>query len=495
MRSSVVAVLVALVLLGAACAGDVDGGAGGALDGSPGTSAPPDAGSEEPTATGSSTSATLAPLPPPSRIQLAGPQPGTATCPPVPAQSGPDPHRPVYDMEVEVLLDANAVVGRLTVRFRPDLTTDRLVFRLWPNGPRPAAAGASLEAGPVLVGAAAAATSQPDPTTLVVSLQAAVGPGEEVEATVPWRLTLPGASNDRLAREGETVRLGSFFPILAWEPGLGWATEPATSAFGESSTAPVADFTYSVTVPEGLSVVASGAFDGSRWRAEAMRDVAVSVGRFRTAEAVAHAPSPVAVTVAVDERLDDDAGAYLDRVVGALEDFSRRFGAYPYATHSLALTPGLSGGIEYPGHVMQGPGTLGRTTPHEVGHMWFYNVVGNNQGRDPWLDEGLASWAEARYEGRLEEFRARTVPAYARGRAGEPMTFWENRQDGYYRGVYVQGAQALAALGDPDRVDCALRLYVAANSFTVARPADLVMALRQVLPAAEATLADFGVFP
>ena len=36
-------------------------------------------------------------------------------------------------------------------------------------------------------------------------------------------------------------------------------------------------------------------------------------------------------------------------------------------------------------------------------------------------------------------------------------TYWEGRSS-YYRGVYIQGAQALAALGDPTLVDCALRL-------------------------------------
>ena len=62
-------------------------------------------------------------------------------------------------------------------------------------------------------------------------------------------------------------------------------------------------------------------------------------------------------------------------------------------TFTLAITPQLGGGIEYPGHVMQGQNTLG-VTSHEVGHQWFYGLVGNDQGRDPWLDEGLATWAE-----------------------------------------------------------------------------------------------------
>ena len=425
-----------------------------------------------------------------------GARPATDTCPAIPGQAAPDPDRPSYLMDMRVLPDEGAVDGRLVVRFTPDLPTDRLVFRLWPNGPRAAGAGARLDAGPVFLGSTAPApTTQPDPTTLVVDVGRQLEPGDTIEATVPWRLTLPSGANDRISQDGDAIRLGSFVPILAWEPGVGWATDPATGAFAEASTAPVADFSYSVTVPEWLTVLASGELDRGRWTATAVRDVAVSVGRFRIAEATANAPSPVRVTVGVHDPIPEDPADYLGRVVASLEDFARRFGPYPWPTFSLAITPGLGGGIEYPAHVLQGPETIGRTTPHEVAHMWFYALVGNNQGLDPWLDEGLATYAEGLFEGALDEFVATDIPANARGRLGEPMTFWEPRQSSYYRGVYVQGAQALAAFGDVDRVDCALRLYVAREAHGIARTRDFVDALSQVFPDAEATLARFGVTP
>ena len=73
------------------------------------------------------------------------------------------------------------------------------------------------------------------------------------------------------------------------------------------------------------------------------------------------------------------------------------------------------------------------------------------------------------------------------------MTYWEPRQSSYYAGVYVQGAQALAALGPPDLVDCALRVYAAVDAYRIARPADLVRALRTVFPDPASLLAPFGV--
>lgn len=488
-----------LAVLAAACAVL----AAACAESGPRRAAPPETTATTAATTTTTTAATTAPpattaapatAPPTTAAAPPPPAPAAATCPPTPPPAAPRDDRSRYALRVDVKPAENAVDGEVDVRFVPDLPTDRLVFRLWPNGPRPAGAGARLDVGAVRVGGRSVQAALENPTTLVVRPAGTLSPGQAVEATVAWRLTLPGPVNDRVSRTGDAIRLGSFFPILSWEPGVGWATQPATSGFAEASLAPPADFTAAVTVPPGFDVLATGTPDGAgRWTATAVPDFALSVGRFATASATVNVPQPVQVTVGVHSGLADSPRTYLSRVSRAIEDFSRRFGPYPWPSYSLAITPNLGGGIEYPMHVFQGPGTSGRTTSHEVAHMWFYGLVANDQGRDPWLDEGLASYAEARFEGTLRAFASRPIPAGGRGRLGEPMTYWESRQGIYYRSVYVQGAQALAALGHPDLVDCALRLYVARLAYRVGRPGDLVQAAGAVFPGAAATLARFGV--
>lgn len=420
----------------------------------------------------------------------------SGTCPAIPARAAPRPDRSQYRLRVDVRPAENLVRGEVAVRFTPDLATDRLVFRLWPNGPRTGGAGARLEVSDVKVGGVPVGSARPDATTLEVPVPGGLRPGQAVEASMSWELALPGPVADRVSRSGDAIRLGSFFPILPWEPGVGWAREPAVSGFAEASIAIAADFDVTVAVPDGLQVLATGVEGpAGHWRADAVPDFALSVGRFRLAEATVPAPQPVVVRVGVHEGVTGDPAAYLARVSSALRSLAERYGPYPWPAYTLAITPALKGGIEYPGHVMQGPNSTGRSTPHEVAHQWFYALVGSNQGRDPWLDEGVASFAEAQVEGTLASFRARSIPAEARGRTAEPMTFWEPRQPSYYRGVYVQGAQALAALGPPALVDCVLRLYVARTAFDVARPADLVAAATAVFPDAAATLARYGIRP
>jgi hypothetical protein len=478
MRARAAAALVALALLAACTGGDAGDGPAPA----------PTTTTAAPTTT---TSTTLAPL------ERGAGSPAAAACPTVPPLAAPAPDRPRYDLRIDVRPDEGVVDGDLTVRFTPDLPTDRLVFRLWPNGPRLAGRGAGLEPGPVaLADRPAPAVERPDPTTLVVALDPALVAGEAVVASLPWRLRLPDDDGDRVAVAAGAVRLGSFFPLLSWEPGVGWSSEPPTTGFAEATTSPAADVEATITAPPGMTVLATGEeVAPGRWRAAAVRDLGVSVGRFTLAEGTAAAPAAVRVVVGVDAAVVEDPAPYLAKVVAALERFAARFGPYPWPTFTLAITAGLGGGIEYPGHVMQGPATIGRVTSHEVAHQWFYAVTGNAQGRDPWLDEGLATWAEATFEGALPAVVGRPMPAVAAGRAGEPMAYWDAHPAAYYAGVYVQGAQAVAALGPPEAVDCALAHLVAAEAFGIATPADLLAAARLVHPDPEAVLAPFGVVP
>lgn len=469
-------VLVVLILTLAACGG-----------GDTGNAAPVERAPAESTTT---TATTTAPAP---QDPAPTPSVGDAGTCSLPERRRPDADRPVYDVTMAADPTTGLVEGTQTVAFTPDLPVETVVLRLWANGPRPSSVGSSISVGVVREEGTPRPVEQPDPTTLVVDLGRRVTPGTTVELRVPWRLEVGGPVNDRISRQAGSLRLGSFLPLLAWQPGDGWATEAPTSGFAEATTSTTADWTLRIDAPADFDVVASGVeTEPGRWRVEAARDVAVSIGRFTVERATARAPHPVEVVVAAHDGVDRPAD-YLGQVVDQLETFADRYGPYPWPTYQLSLTPALSGGIEFPMHVLQGPGTDDRTTPHEVAHMWFYGLVGNNQGLHPWLDEGLATYVEARHLGTLDDLRAAVVPADGRGRAGAPMTYWEDRSRSYYRSVYVQTAAELSRLGDPEQVDCALARYAAENAHTIAGPDDLARALDATFDSWRPTLAGAGL--
>ncbi len=434
----------------------------------------------------------------------------------------PDPDRPRYQVALTFDPKTGLVSGTVDVTFTADLPLDRVVLRLWPNGgvrdaksPR-----AVLGSARVAVGDSADSVESVEsvesvvnpvldsPTVVRLPLKAAAR--QRVRVRAPFTVVAPGERNDRISvtrgAGGAFVaaRFGSFIPVLAWEPGMGWNLTPPTRIGAESSMTIAADWdvTLKVVGDEGLTALASGdEVQPGHWVSTAQRDWAMSIGRFnqsanslvRSTVSLGPGRGTVKVTVGVAAPLTESASSYRTRVVRVIRILSDLYGDYPWPSYTLAITPGLKGGIEFPSHVMQGPGSIGRTTTHEVAHQWFYGLVGNDQGRDPWIDEGLATWAEARADGSLGAFAAKSIPADGAGRAGLPMTYWDQHRSSYYRSVYVQTLQAFNALGNPEAVDCALAQLVGTRGFQVTRPSDVIDVLTAQFPEAPLVLRRFGI--
>jgi hypothetical protein len=90
----------------------------------------------------------------------------------------------------------------------------------------------------------------------------------------------------------------------------------------------------------------------------------------------------------------------------ALEHYSRKWLPYPYPT--MSNVEGVEGGMEYPMIVFidqrERADSLDRVTSHEFGHTWFPMVVGSNERRYAWMDEGFNTFInyydwQARYPG------------------------------------------------------------------------------------------------
>lgn len=90
---------------------------------------------------------------------------------------------------------------------------------------------------------------------------------------------------------------------------------------------------------------------------------------------------------------------------------SKAIGEYPYNTvAAVEARMGFEGGMEYPCITaitpMKTEKDLESVIQHEVGHNWFQGMLANNEQQYPWLDEGINSYYDNRFE--KEESRYRT---------------------------------------------------------------------------------------
>ena len=258
-------------------------------------------------------------------------------------------------------------------------------------------------------------------TTLHLFLADGVRPNETITVSVAYSLSLPlldaqvEAPGGNLGRsaDGRIVQLGHWYPqLVPYRRGYGWETWDY-AAVGDPFFADLADYRVLLTLPDGYEVYASapGQRQGRSWYLELdpARDFAIlAAQRYDTA---VQAVGGITVTSAY-RREDAEAGrAALKEAARALALYQELYGPYPYA--ALTVVEGeMFGGMEYSGMVLVGSpfyaayqaqvdnrsqSVLPTLVVHEVAHQWWYNVVGNNQVTEPWLDESLARYSEILY--------------------------------------------------------------------------------------------------
>lgn len=95
----------------------------------------------------------------------------------------------------------------------------------------------------------------------------------------------------------------------------------------------------------------------------------------------------------------NNAGVY---AIDAMSRYNEWYGNYPYK--NISIVDGcFNGGMEYPNLVIIGidedPFTrlFEIVVIHEIGHQWFYGLLGSNEIDEPWLDEGFTTYTEIRY--------------------------------------------------------------------------------------------------
>ncbi|MQA31951.1 M1 family aminopeptidase [Modestobacter roseus] len=461
---------------------------------------------------------------------LAGCSPGGSPAPRPTSSPAPDAapwtepwaDRPVVDLRFEIAEDLATVSGQERVVFTPDLSTCVLVFRSWPNKPATARAGSGLTVSEVVVDGrpaevrdvpAGAPESAPAGTLQEVPLAECAEPGDEITVELEFQVRLGADVNERVgsSTQVEAVWFATAFPLLAWEREQGWARDEAVPVAGEMASSEdfelaslevVADADHEV-LGTGRLVSTSDGPGGTtvhEFTAPAVRDVAVTVGELdvETTE-IDGVRVHLGLDRGVDEATPEEWLARLEESMGALVEL---LGPFPYDDLWVSVLSAQTSGIEFPGAIQFGdvdPDFRRALVSHELAHMWFYGLVGNNQGVHPWLDESLTTFAQMVLHGEGSADLA-DVPGAARHAVGASIDYWEqfpNASSAYFDTVYnLGGATLVAARAEvgADAFDTSLREYIRANAYSIATPDDVAEAFA-ALPEVIAALEDIGALP
>lgn len=325
----------------------------------------------------------------------------------------------VYHIDVVINPELDGLIGREWVQYtnRETESLEEIYLQLFANATGADMAVSSLS----IAGTEIVPVLEWSDTALRVALPTALPPGEAVTVQVDFdiRFGQEGVgSRGVLGYFDEFLLLDGFYPVVLVFDDEGWNVQELVP-IGDMTYLDASFFLVRLTAPRDLDLVATGT-EVERDRAGRDQVVTFAAGPARDFS-VAAAPDLGLFRERAGEtvinsyaRSEDSDGAEtaLRFAVDALTLFHQRFGPYPYTEFDVIGTPMQFLGIEYPGmttisramydlesFVADLPAAvmLEGTVVHEVAHQWFYNVVGNDQLDEPWLDEALTQFLTGLY--------------------------------------------------------------------------------------------------
>ena len=280
---------------------------------------------------------------------------------------------------------------------------------------------------------------------VVLHLASPLAPGQQIQISTPFKVKIPSGSLSRLGHIGQSYQITQWYPKPAVYDQNGWNAMPYLNQ-GEFYSE-FGDFDVKITVPANYVVGATGelqtaseiAFlndkvNESKKKLEKLlnqetdrsKNFPESATEWKTIQykqdrvhdfawfadkrflvlkgevVLPHSKETVttwAMFTPQNAKLWSNALEYLH---DGTYYYSLWNGDYPYK-HVTAIDGTISagGGMEYPMITVIGNSSskeeLEVVIVHEVGHNWFYGILGSNERVHGWMDEGLNTLNEMRY--------------------------------------------------------------------------------------------------
>lgn len=266
---------------------------------------------------------------------------------------------------------------------------------------------------------------------------------DTITITTPFHVKLPSAAISRLGHIGQAYAITQWYPKPAVFDRYGWHQMPYLNQ-GEFYSE-FGSFDVSITLPKNYLLAATGDRidepEEEEWLATKVAETEKMIGSKAYSNDNSFPPSSTTFkTIRFKQyRVHDfawfadkrfhvlkgkvylpysgntiDSWAFftnnepqlwsnaLEYIHDATAFYSELNGDYPY-NHVTAVDGTISagGGMEYPNITIIGESndafTLETTIMHEVGHNWYYGILGSNEREFAFMDEGLNSFYEMRY--------------------------------------------------------------------------------------------------
>ncbi|HQV50776.1 MAG: M1 family metallopeptidase [Flavobacteriales bacterium] len=272
-----------------------------------------------------------------------------------------------------------------------------------------------------------------------IKLNTSLATGDSISISTPFRVKIPSGKFSRLGHTQQAYYITQWYPKPAVFDADGWHAMPYLT-LGEFYSE-FGSFDVSITLPRNYVVGATGSLQDpleNAWMNElAERSLSTALAetsspfpasdtetktirftqsrihdfawfadkRFLVRKSkialprTGHTVTTWALFTPANALIWQDATSFLNESVLR---YSEWVGDYPYdVCTAVDGTISAGGGMEYPMITIIGNCSereeLDNVIAHEVGHNWFYGILGSNERDHAWMDEGMNSFVELRY--------------------------------------------------------------------------------------------------
>ncbi len=325
----------------------------------------------------------------------------------------------IYHIDYTISDDFTNVTGTQTIHYtnREGIVLDEIQVRLLPN-----VLGGEMSVSSVLIDGQSLEPSYGLANSLLrIALDPVLPPGKSIDLSFEFSVKVPTEIESNygvLAYYEGVLTLAHSYPMIAVYDDNGWNAEIPPNQ-GDPTYADASFFLVTVDAPSEVVLVGSGR-EVNREENGSRQIVTYAAGPARDFYVVA-SPDYEMISKTVGEvtfnsyapkDMQEGAKTALDVAIEAFKLYDERYAPYPYTEFDIVSTPTYALGIEYPGviaitdRIYDMSGTLSgspnsvmmeATVAHEAGHQWFYNLVGNDQLDEPWLDKSLTQFVTWQY--------------------------------------------------------------------------------------------------
>jgi aminopeptidase N len=258
-----------------------------------------------------------------------------------------------------------------------------------------------------------------DRTLMKVGLITPLLPNDSIKIKIQFASILPPA-DDRFGYYGDHFDVGNWYPVPVVYDNKGWHLhQHLENEFYQEW----GDFKVKLRMPRGFIVGATGKLlnpletiaDSSWDYYEHQQDTTTVVWKYlaKNVHDFAWTADPdykliqstmdgITINIFVMNHNYNLWQGSEKWIAKALKYMIENYGSYPYDQITIADTYIQAGGIEYPNIVFINSfispeyqkNFFRVVVVHEMGHQWYYGMLGSNQTEHEWMDEGFTTFAE-----------------------------------------------------------------------------------------------------